>query len=152
VHRFASAGAVLRSLAAGSGDVWDHIDRQRVVSELCDRLRDPAIMRQQPTDLCGPFAVLVEFARRHPVRYVKGAGELLTDGTLTMFGGDVIHSEDDDFPPDHWVVYLGGLTPRNPGEDDTITLRLWSWAKEFTMSGTADSFGEYLYAVVTGRP
>jgi hypothetical protein len=250
---------------------------------LRDRLRDPAIMRQTPTDLCGPFAILVELARRNPVGYVKAAAELLDKGTLTTPTGEVIeaeedlrerpvqdgpighvdwllaatmrddenitedvddgqglegmtlwgamadwtrdilnldshwetcfhfgeldallhaqdaldaggvafflidanlikdgkddqeedmrwrstqherrspvgppgpwtHSEDDAFPPDHWVVYLGGLTPRTPDGDDTITLRLWSWGREYTLSGTADSFGEYLYAVVTGTP
>jgi hypothetical protein len=66
--------------------------------------------------------------------------------------GNLVHSEDDAFPPDHWVVYLGGLKPRHPGEDDQITLKLWSWGREFTITGNADSFGEYLYAVVTGRP
>ena len=66
--------------------------------------------------------------------------------------GNPVHSKDDDLPPDHWVAYLGGLTPRNPGDDDTITLQLWSWGAEYQMSGTADSFGEYLYAVVTGTP
>jgi hypothetical protein len=65
--------------------------------------------------------------------------------------GDLQHSEDDAFPPDHWVVYLGGLTPRHPGEDDQIELKLWSWGREYTLSGNCDSFGEYLYAIVTGE-
>jgi hypothetical protein len=65
---------------------------------------------------------------------------------------DTTHSKDDNWPPDHWVAYLGGLSPKNPGKDDDITLRLWSWGAEYQMSGTADSFGEYLYALVTGTP
>ncbi len=55
-------------------------------------------------------------------------------------------------PADHWVVYLGGLSPRNPSEDDKIKLRLWSWGREYKLAGTAGSFGEYLYAMVSGRP
>lgn len=280
--RFASAGVALRALASGGSDVWDKIDRSQVVLQIRDRLRDPGIMSQKPTDLCGPFAAIFELARRRPVRYVKGANELLTTGKLktttgtieaeedlrkravpkgdltavdwlytatirddenvtedvddgqglegmTLWGamadwtrellgldsywetcfssgerdalltaqsavdaggvafllidanlikdgkdddeedmwwrsathkartplgspGSTKHSEDDAFPPDHWVVYLGGLTPPKPAEDDQITLKLWSWGREFTISGTCDAFGEYLYAIVTGKP
>jgi hypothetical protein len=280
-QRYASAGAALRTLASGGTDAWDRIDRSSVVPQLRDRLRDPGIMRQEQTDLCGPYSVVFELARRRRVRYVKFADELLTNGELhtsegtieaeedlrersvpekiadvdwlytstirddenltedvddgegieglTLWGAmadwtrgllglnshwetcinsgeldalvtaqdaidaggvafmlidanliknggddseedmhwrsrrhaarkplgklsDMKHSEDDAFPPDHWVVYLGGLTPRHPGEDDQITLKLWSWGREFTISGNCDSFGEYLYAVVTGKP
>ncbi len=65
------------------------------------------------------------------------------------------HSKDDadgPLPMDHWVVYLGRLKPPNPSGGDSITLRLWSWGREFTMKGTANAFGEYLYAVVAGFP
>lgn len=280
--RFAPAGAALRTLAGGGANVWDHIDRSSVVEQIRDRLRDPGIMSQKPTDLCGPFSMLVELARRRPVRYVSGAGELLSTGRLetsegtieaeedlrkrsvpkgeltdvdwlwaatirddenitedvddgqgleglTLWGamadwtrqllglnshwetcfhsgeldallraqdaidaggvafmlvdanlikdggdddeedmrwrraqhvarkplgapGSEHHSEDDAFPPDHWVVYLGGLTPHHPGVDDHIELKVWSWGREYTMSGNCDSFGEYLYAIVTGEP
>jgi len=280
-HRYASAGAALRPLASGGADVWDRIDRSKVVPQLRDRLRDPGIMRQEQTDLCGPYAIVFELARRRRVSYVKFADELLTKGELqtsedtieaeedlreravpghiadvdwlytatirddenltedvddgegieglTLWGamadwtrgllglnshwetcinsgeldallaaqdaidaggvafmlidanlikdgeddseedmhwrsrrhtareplgqlGDMKHSEDDAFPPDHWVVYLGGLTPRHPSEDDQITLKVWSWGREFTISGNCDAFGEYLYAIVTGKP
>ena len=281
-RRFAPSGAALRNLANGGADVWEHIDRPAVVRQVRDRLRDPGVMSQKPTDLCGPFSVVVELARRRPVEYVKWADELLTAGTLatpsrtieaeddlrerpvpqgqltdvdwlfaatirddenvfedvddgeglegmTLWGamqgwtGDLLglhpnwescfhsgeldalmaaqsaidaggvafllidanllkdggdddeedmywqlashtprqpvgglgsakHSEDDAFPPDHWVVYLGELNPRNPGEDDQITLKLWYWGREYVISGNCDSFGEYLYGVVTGTP
>jgi hypothetical protein len=310
--RFAPAGAALRVVAGSSSNAWKKIDRGTVVNQVRDRLRDPGIMRQLETWMCGPFSVLMEFARREPVRYVQAAGELLDTGKWTTLTGrvieadadlradpagdaneadwifaatmrddpdvsdaimsdltppptpgpealsidifahammdvhggsgggeglegmttwspmadwthdvlklkyhwetcfvsgeldallrgqdaidaggvafflidknlikdggddseedmrfrrsrhfagqpvaameDSIHSKDDEIPPDHWVVYLGGLTPKNPGDDDDITLRLWSWGAEYQMSGTADSFGEYLYAIVTGTP
>ena len=66
--------------------------------------------------------------------------------------GNWTHSEDDAWPPSHWVVYLGGLKPANPAGGDQITLRLWSWGKEYEIKGTAAAFGEYLYAVVAGFP
>lgn len=288
-RRLGRAGAELREIAAGGGHAWTHLHRAVIVSELRDRIRDPGIIRQKPTDLCGPFAVLVELGRREPWRYVRAAGQLLEDGTLSMVAGVEIvadadlrgrplpagwvfedwcpgevdwmvsatmreaenvfediddgegiegmtlpgameqwtrdllglssqlfecyhtdeleamqvarhavnaggvafllvdanlikdgaddseenmrwqsaahrrrqpvgslgpltHSEDDAWPPDHWVLYLGGLSPANPAEEDMITLKLWSWGSEFAMRGTAEAFGEYLYAVVAGRP
>jgi hypothetical protein len=287
-RRLGRAGAELRKVAAGGAHGWTHMHRDVIVSELRDRLRDPAIVRQKPTDLCGPFAVLVELGRREPWRYVRAAGQLLDEGTLSITGvvieadaelrakplppksvfadwspgevdwmitttmreaenvfediddaegveamtlpgameqwtrdllglkshlfecyhedeleamqvarhavdaggvafllvdanlikdgedddeeemrwraaehlrrepvgapGELTHSEDDAWPPDHWVLYLGGLKPKNPSGGDTITLKLWSWGKEFTMTGTAEAFGEYLYAVVAGTP
>jgi hypothetical protein len=60
------------------------------------------------------------------------------------------HCLDDNFPPDHWVVLLGNL--QLGSDDGPIRLRLWSWASEYEVKGTADSFSEYLYAVVTGVP
>ena len=315
--RFEAAGAALRVVAGGGPSAWKKIDRATVVAQVRDRIRDPGVMRQQKTSLCGPFAILMEFARRDAVRYVTTAGELLDTGKWTTPNGrvieadadlradppglikaadwifaatmrddpgvsdsivsdlsppwtpaspgvgpealsieafahamldvdggssggkdleglttwtpiaewtrdvlqltwhwetcfvsgeldallraqdaidvggvaflmidknlildgegddeenmnfsrsrhragqpvaaveDAIHSRDDDIPPDHWVVYLGGLTPKTPGDEDTITLRLWSWGAEYRMSRTADSFGEYLYAIVVGTP
>lgn len=291
-HRFGPAGAELRKVAAGGAHAWTHLHRALIVSELRDRLRDPGIVRQKPTDLCGPFAVLVELGRREPWRYVWAVGQLLATGKLSLHAGAVIeaepdlrakplppkavfsdwgpgevdwmvaatireaenvfediddgeggvlneaatlpgameqwtrdllglrsqlfecyhedeleamqvareavnaggvafllvdsnlikngeddseenmrwqaawhevrqpvgalgpmtHSEDDAWPPNHWVVYLGGLDPPNPAGQDMITLKLWSWGKEYRMSGTAAAFGEYLYAVVAGTP
>ena len=315
--RFEAAGAALRVVAGGGSDKWKKIDRGTVVSQVRDRIRDPGVMQQRATSLCGPFAVLMEFARRKPALYVKAAGELLDTGKWTTLTGrvfkadedlrndppgltseadwifaatmrddpvvtdrirndlrpprtplspglgpeaasieifanammdvdggssggkdlqglttwgpmadwthdilkltyhwetcfvygelnallraqkaidaggvaflmidknlitdgadddeedmrfrrsrhseghpveppeDTTHSKDDDWPPDHWLVYLGGLSPKSPEDDDDITLRLWSWGAEYQMSGTADSFGEYLYALVTGTP
>lgn len=289
-RRLGRAGVELRTIASGDTHGWSHLHRAVIVSELRDRLRDPAIMRQSPTSLCGPFAVVLELARRDPWRFVRAVGRLLDEGTLSVLdgveieaepdlrarplpeaaaedddwgpgeldwmvtatmreeenvfedvddgdpvegfstpgslerwtrdllglesqlqtcyvseelkalqvarhavdaggvafmmidsnlirdGGDdseeemrwrsarhtrrtpvappgpLTHSMDDALPWDHWVVYLGGLTPASPAEQDVVTLRLWSWGREYTMTGTAESFGEYLYAVVAGFP
>jgi hypothetical protein len=62
-----------------------------------------------------------------------------------------IHSTDDDFPPDHWVAYLGGLNlGADPGDDDPVTVLLWSWGRRYEVTGTVGSFTEYLYAVCYG--
>jgi hypothetical protein len=66
--------------------------------------------------------------------------------------GSSMHSKDDAWPPDHWVVYLGDLTPPDPSERDQIDLRVWCWGSEFRISGLAEDLGEYLYAVVAGWP
>lgn len=64
-----------------------------------------------------------------------------------------VHSQDDDWPPDHWVVYLDGLNfGRPPDPGDSVGVRVWSWGGEYLVSGTAETFGEYLYGVVAGFP
>ncbi|HXI22323.1 MAG TPA: hypothetical protein VNG71_00505, partial [Pyrinomonadaceae bacterium] len=285
--RYSEAGAKLRALSKGSKNQWKHITRQDLVTQLRPRLRDPGIIRQNPTGLCGPLAVIVELARRRPAEYVRAITELLEQGILTTTGGKVIkaeqelrdepiakmtvfqdqieeadwilaatmrddanlsedvdddangiesitlwgamsdwteqmiglkyhwetcfvsgelnaireaqkavndggiafllvdsdlindgsvdgedeeemwwsrrshfatgigkfgkkiHCRDDNPPPDHWVLFLGGLQLPSDG---TISMLVWSWGGEYQLTGTADSFTEYLYAVVTGRP
>lgn len=283
--RFSHSGAALKSLAAG-GNVWRSLNVPSIVDEIRNRLRDPMIISQNPTGLCGPISIVMEFIRRDPVRYVLAAKELLEHGTLscptgrviraeaelrnepvlvgnigqvdwllaatmrddeniwedvdddanglesmtfwgeqrdwtrdvlnvpnggweTCFsfgeiscmrkaeaavksggvafflvdanlikdgGGDdeenmfwqraqhtarsapaslgpLVHSKDDDFPPDHWVAYLGGLNLRpDPDDDDPVSIRLWSWSREYVVQGSVDAFSEYLYGVVTGWP
>lgn len=63
------------------------------------------------------------------------------------------HSKNDNWPPDHWVIYLSGLNFGKPPEpSDAVAVRLWSWGGEYVVTGTAESFGEYLYGVVAGNP
>jgi hypothetical protein len=63
------------------------------------------------------------------------------------------HSEDDRWPPDHFVIYLDGLNFGKPPEpSNAVAIRLWSWGGEYVVTGTAESFGEYLYGVVAGKP
>ena len=91
--RFSPAGAALRTLASGTANAWSHLNLATIVGEISDRLRDPLIMKQQKTGLCGPFAILMELARRDPVRYVIAARELLETGALHCPGGRVITAE-----------------------------------------------------------
>ena len=66
-------------------------------------------------------------------------------------GGNKRHSEDDAGPwPDHWVILLGVNLAANAGGSDPIEVRLWSWGREFQITGTAEAFGEYLYESVAG--
>jgi hypothetical protein len=269
-------------LAASTGSQWRYIGAGQLVEQLRFRLRDPGVITQNPTHLCGPIAVVVELARRNPEEYVRAVTELLERGAFTTVGGASIsaeaelreepvptgaieeadwilaasmrddanvhedvddeatglesltlwgamaywtrnvlglssswettmtsgelpalrkcpealaaggvafllvdadllktgvreteeeiwwqranhlpglpvqpfgpltHAKDDDWPPNHWVVFLGDLALG--GEDGPISLRVWSWGAEFVITGTADSFTEYQYAVVTGVP
>jgi hypothetical protein len=79
--------------------------------------------------------------RVHPARTPVGT-----------FPSTTTHCVDDTPGYNHWVAFLDDLVPRDPGEEDHIRFRLWSWAGEFEVSGVGDDFGEYLYVVVTGRP
>lgn len=58
------------------------------------------------------------------------------------------HCRGSSFPPDHWVVLVGGLLLS--GHDGSIVFRLWSWGGEYLVDGAASAFTEYLYAIVTG--
>lgn len=290
-QHFGAAGAALRGFEAGSANVWSTLLRTTVIREVRERLRDPFVMAQRMTGLCGPLSVLMELARRNPARYVAFARELLETGEFTCPNGRVItaeaelreepvpsgkdslgntvsvaqvdwmlagtmrddenieedvdddangletitlwfaqrawvrdmmgfsnadyetcfwgwevdcmklaqqavksggvafllidanmlhdggsdseedmhwrhanhlagyasqtdelHSMDDCPPPDHWVAYLGGLAlGSDPGDDDAVNFRVWSWGREYTLRGTVDAFTEYLYAVVVAH-
>lgn len=289
--RFSHAGDALRALALGVKNVWLFIDRQKVVDEIADRLRDPLIIHQQDRDFCGPLSILMEWIRRDPVNFIHSTKELLETGKFTCKTGRVIeaeedlrkrpvppsdnpaktppiaqvewliaasirddenitedvndgtgiegmtlmgamsgwtkdilnltpievggvfsssgevqmmhlaektskagglaflfvdanvikpgpddteeqmwfegvqhsarsskfdkiaktHSKDDAWPPDHWVIYLDGLNfNKPPNPSDAVAIRLWSWGREYVVTGTAEAFGEYLYGVVAG--
>jgi hypothetical protein len=93
--RFAAAGSALRALAEGKTSLWPLLDRATIVSEISDRLRDPLIMQQSPTGLCGPFALLMDLASHNPVRYVDMARQLLETGRFICPTGRVIEAEEE---------------------------------------------------------
>lgn len=93
--RFSAAGEALRVLASGNTNLWQHLTRAAIVTEISDRLRDPLIMKQSPTGLCGPFTILADMARHHAVRYVEMARELLETGRYTCPTGRVIEAEEE---------------------------------------------------------
>jgi hypothetical protein len=94
-NRYSASGAALRVLSQGTGNAWLQIDRQKIVDEIAARLRDPLIMNQRITTLCGPFAILVEWIRRDPVNFINSTKELLETGKFTCKTGRVIEAEDD---------------------------------------------------------
>jgi hypothetical protein len=51
--RFSGAGGALRALSQSNKNVWKHVKRDVVVRELRNRLRDPMIIRQNPTGFAG---------------------------------------------------------------------------------------------------
>ncbi|MBW3634561.1 MAG: hypothetical protein KY456_16200 [Chloroflexi bacterium] len=82
-------------MAEGNANAWDHMNRARIIDEVRDRLRDPMIIHQSPTGLCGPLSIVMEFARRKPARYVSAVKELLETGKLTCATGRVIRAEEE---------------------------------------------------------
>ena len=281
MQRYTPVAAELRKLAQAGPHKWKNVNRAQVVSEVRARVRDSGLIRQSPTDFCGPLSIVVEWARRKPQNYVHCVRTLLEDGKITTGSGRVIeadaelrdlpipddpighadwmlaatmredeninldiedgegwtltapgamvswtadvlgldaksypcwhteeiaslraaekainnggvgfllidsnllkdgeddseevmynrfrwhvpgsvpgdwgnkrHSEDDAGPwPDHWVILLGVNLAANAGGSDPIEVRLWSWGREFQITGTAEAFGEYLYESVAG--
>jgi hypothetical protein len=94
-NRYSASGSALRALSQGTGNAWLQIDRQKMVDEIADRLRDPLIMNQQITSFCGPFSILVEWIRREPVNFINSTKELLETGRFIGKTGRVIEAEDD---------------------------------------------------------
>jgi hypothetical protein len=90
---YSAAGAELKLLADGHTNLWKYLDRPTLVREIRDRLRDPMAVDQATTDLCGPFAILMELARRAPDRYVRFARKLVETGKFNCPNGDVIKAE-----------------------------------------------------------
>lgn len=287
-RRFDEAGAQLRAFEQRQGPgEWPWLSRKQVADSVRSRLRDPAIMNQHSTGLCGPISILFELAQRNPAEYVRAAAQLFDDGewvtptgrkivthldmrqervpkgmpaadwliastmrddenwiedvdgegeanpfgtgyngleTLTwplemkywtedilQLSGDVDdcwaageldalragdravqnggvaflcidarllkhepgdneedmwfsvrshstkgigkwspkrHSTDDSYVPTHWVPLTGRVIIDEAG---AITAPVWSWAAEYLVTGSAESFTEYLYFVVIGR-
>lgn len=54
-----------------------------VANDAVGRLRDPAVMPQQSTGLCGPLSILFELARRNPAEYVRATSELFDEAVYT---------------------------------------------------------------------
>jgi hypothetical protein len=282
-RRFANAGRELREFQGdGRPSAWRHIPRDRVITQVRRRLRVPGVVAQNPTDLCGPFSLLFEFARRRPAGYVKAIRGLLFEGRFEkpyasgafvadpdlrrrpvpdgdiqsadwlfaatirddenviddiddgegiegitwpfeleewvedvlglrsdyhpcVLGGELDamraakraldaggvafflvdsaivhqkngdteedvwsersrfsnaglgppnarqHCEDDDMIyPNHYIVLTAG--PRNLNSGHAFRVNVWSFASIFRIDGSGDGFGEYLYAVITGKP
>jgi hypothetical protein len=92
-HRYSAAGRELRDMANGSKAVWGNVHRATVVTEARERLRNPMIMQQDQTSLCGPMAVIMNLARRQPGNYVKAVAEILRDGVYHARGDKVFSAE-----------------------------------------------------------
>jgi hypothetical protein len=138
------------------------------------------ILNLTATEMGGKFSSSGEYEMMHLAEAAVKAGGvafLMIDANMIKDGGDdneeemyfqrfqhfprspnigtsaKVHSKDDDFPPDHWVIYLDGLNFGKPPEpSDRVEIRLWSWGGEFVVTGTAEAFGEYLYGIIAGKP
>ena len=94
-RRFHGPGEELRLIEGTSVTAWQHIGRERVIPELRARIRNAGVMRQRQTDLCGPYSLLMEFARRRPRLYVRAIGELLLQGQFRKPGGGTFVADSD---------------------------------------------------------
>ena len=66
---------------------WAHFSRGTVADELDARLKNPELIRQGPTPLCGPSSVIHAMARKSPRRYVRAVTQLFERGYCdTKFG------------------------------------------------------------------
>ncbi|GAA3639726.1 hypothetical protein GCM10022200_24000 [Microbacterium awajiense] len=69
---------------------WPRLSKARIVAQLRDRLAQPWLVDQGPTNTCGPAAVVFELIRRSPRRYVRLVRSLFKDADFTMKDGSRI--------------------------------------------------------------
>jgi hypothetical protein len=81
--RFGPPGRALRRFAVGGPDLWAYLDRVTMTGEIRRRIRDPAVIAQHRTHLCGPMAILFELGRRSPVQFIEIAQSLMETGHYT---------------------------------------------------------------------
>ena len=60
--------------------VWNHLDKQQIVSDIRDRIHNPYQMQQGEQPLCGPAAVVFELIRKQPHRYIEICQSLYEHG------------------------------------------------------------------------
>ncbi|MGB6745228.1 MAG: hypothetical protein WBE38_16390 [Terracidiphilus sp.] len=108
---------------------FSHLSRNMVCFELALRVRRPKIINQHLTTLCGPVALIVDVAKRDPVRYVNTALQLFETGrsnwgTTELAPGILIRKGYNNLTPeadylllasirDAWAIVLESDTMRN---------------------------------------
>lgn len=108
---------------------FSHIDRNIFCFQLALRVRRPKIIDQDQTTLCGPVALVVDVAKRDPVRYARMALDLFETGraywgTKELAPGIIIRQGYNQFTPkadyvvlasvrDAWAIILESDTMRN---------------------------------------
>lgn len=94
--RFGPAGRALRRFADGtSPGAWPSLAREQIVSELTDRVIDPATVHQRNTGLCGPASIVFELGRRDPEGLVLATAQLFETGVWTTRQGRQIGADRD---------------------------------------------------------
>ncbi len=62
--------------------VWNHLDKQQIIRDLRDRLKDPYQIQQGEQPFCGPAAVVFELIRKQPHRYIDICQSLYEYGSF----------------------------------------------------------------------
>ncbi|HVU46901.1 MAG TPA: hypothetical protein VHD85_12280 [Terracidiphilus sp.] len=108
---------------------FSHIDRNIFCFQLALRVRRPKIIDQDQTTLCGPVALVVDVAKRDPVKYVRMALDLFETGraywgTKELAPGIIVRQGYNRLTPkadyivlasirDAWAIILESDTIRN---------------------------------------
>jgi hypothetical protein len=62
--------------------VWNHLDKQQIVSDIHARLADPFQVQQGGNPFCAPAAVVFELIRKQPHRYIDICQSLYEHGSF----------------------------------------------------------------------
>jgi hypothetical protein len=62
--------------------VWNHLDKQQIIKDIRDRIRNPYQIQQGEQPFCGPAAVVFELIRKQPSRYIDICQNLYEHGSF----------------------------------------------------------------------
>ncbi len=60
--------------------VWPHLEKEKLIQQMGDRLRNPFAVSQGGQPFCGPTAILFELLRQQPIRYIEICQDLFERG------------------------------------------------------------------------
>ncbi|WP_310428386.1 hypothetical protein [Chamaesiphon sp. VAR_48_metabat_135_sub] len=70
--------------------VWNHLDKQQVISDIRDRLNNPYQIQQGEQPFCGPAAVVFELIRKQPDRYIDICQNLYEQGSFDGYTKKIV--------------------------------------------------------------
>src|SRR5262249_37079749 len=110
---------------------FPEINRFKFAFQLALRIREPKLINQSQTNLCGPNALVIQMAREQPARYAALATQLFLTGRGFI---DELKIE-----PDRSILL--GFSDSALGECDYVVLGSVRIARRFCSATSSSSFG-----------
>ena len=122
-------GNVIQVFASRQGNgVFPKIPRQQLAKDLLMRARDPLVINQGPTYMCGPAAFMYSLARDNPVRFVLIVADLYEHGYARAGDllGDDASQRSTSIVANHFVILTSPILENDTG----LTFTVYTWRSE----------------------